>query len=155
MPAFWILDVATPDGRDGLYGLATTTRAGWWASDFGRMYSGRGVTWGMEEMSGDAPVSLAYRHDPRAWFVLGARGTLLRLGDDAAEATLPVTAPLRRLRPAGDELVAVGAGGQIFRGRDWGWLIELPSMECSQFRCQPHNRQRRGPCERFNHRREA
>ncbi len=118
MPAFWILDVATPDGRDGLYGLATTTRAGWWASDFGRMYSGRGVTWGMEEMSGDAPVSLAYRHDPRAWFVLGARGTLLRLGDDAAEATLPVTAPLRRLRPAGDELVAVGAGGQIFRGRD-------------------------------------
>lgn len=122
MPAFWILDVCTPDGRDSLFGIATTTRASWWSNDFGRMYSGRGDTWGMEEMSGDAPVSLTFRHAngevPRAWFLLGARGTLQRLGAEADQVQLPVTGPLRRVRCFGEELFAVGAGGQVLRGRD-------------------------------------
>lgn len=120
MPAFWILDGFAATGRDGLYGIATTTRATWWSNGFGRLYSGRHGDWGVTDLAGDAPVSLAYRmpdKEPWGWFVLCARGQLAYIARDGAKSRqLPVRGPLRRLRVLGEGFVAVGAHGQIFTG---------------------------------------
>lgn len=130
-PSFWILDGCTPDHRDGLYGIATTTQATWWANDFGRLYAGRHHTWSQDPISDEAPVSLAYRDArpgvARAWFVLGARGTLLEFGAKTREYTLDVRGSLRRLRMIGEQLVAVGAHGQVLRGRS-GKLVPMPAL---------------------------
>jgi hypothetical protein len=64
-PSFWIHDGCAPDGRDHLIGIATGTTPTWWDGDFGRLYAGRHGDWGATDVSGDVPVSLAYR-DQRA-----------------------------------------------------------------------------------------
>jgi hypothetical protein len=118
-PSFLILDGCAPNGRNKVFGIATTTRAAWWSNEFGRLYTWRDV-WGAENMSGDAPVSIAYRYvtgEPRGtWFLLGARGMITENHSRVTARQLRVRGPLRRIRTVGNQCVAVGAHGQVLRG---------------------------------------
>jgi len=120
-PAFWILDGCAITGRDGLYGIATTTTPTWWKNDFGRHYSGRHGGWSRVDIVGDAPVSLDYRgpgdDSTRGWYLLCARGRVAYITSaNMLYHQLDVRGPMRRLRLVEDGLVAVGAHGQIYTG---------------------------------------
>src|SRR5689334_14027889 len=117
-PSFWILDGYAVDGRDGLYGMATTTRGEWWTSDYGRLYSGRHGAWGCTNVSWDAPISVTVQPEtattPRRWVVLCARGKIVEISKDGESTReVEVQGPLRRVRMIGPQVVAVGAHGQI------------------------------------------